>query len=402
MRQMILFTITALTLLVATVGWLGFRLVEPWRPGPWLRVGGWGLLLSLVLLFPVSFSLGRVYEGVPWADATVRFAHVAMGFFSLVVGLLLLRDLGWLVLRGLDLLAPLLGAGRFLADEATRLTLLRGSGLVVLLGAGVLGAAGSLGALREPRITEVRLPVAGLPPAFEGYRIVQITDVHLSPTIRGDRLSTWVARVNDLAPDLVAITGDLADGTAAHLAPEVGSLRDLRAPDGVLFVTGNHEYYWDLEGWLRLLPDLGVTVLLNEHRVVRRVDASLVVAGITDHRAGSMSADHAPDPQRALIGAPGGAPRILLAHQPRSARSAREAGFQAQLSGHTHGGQFFPWNLAVAAVEPFTAGLYDVDGMSLYVSRGTGWWGPPMRLGAPTEITVLTLVPAGSGGQAPV
>jgi len=242
------------------------------------------------------------------------------------------------------------------------------------------------------RIVEISMPVDRLPSAFEGYRIVQLSDVHLSPTIRGTDLGRWVEDANRLSPDLVVITGDLVDGTVHGLAHEVEPLLLLQVP--VVFVTGNHEYYWGPEAWVAHLRSLGIQVLLNEHILLHRGDDTLVLAGITDARAGDFLADWAPDPERALAGAPVGAPRIMLAHQPRSAPSVRAAGADVQISGHTHGGQYFPWNVLIRWVEPYVAGLYDVGGMQLYVSRGTGWWGPPLRFGSQAEITLFVLRPS--------
>src|SRR5690606_3902982 len=161
------------------------------------------------------------------------------------------------------------------------------------------------------------------------------------------------------------------------------------------FVTGNHDYYSGARGWIRELRRLGVRVLLNEHEVLQRENAALVIAGITDYSAHLFEPEHRSDPQKALAGAPStAAAKILLAHQPRSCFAAEQAGFDVQLSGHTHGGQFLPWNFFVPLQQPFVAGLKQVGRLQLYISRGTGYWGPPIRLGAPSEITRIRLVAA--------
>jgi predicted MPP superfamily phosphohydrolase len=180
-----------------------------------------------------------------------------------------------------------------------------------------------------------------------------------------------------------------------ELADDVAPLAQLRSRQGTFFVTGNHEYYSGVVPWLHELRRLGIAVLLNEHAVVRRGDAALVVAGVTDFGGGHFDSRHASDPAGALAGSPAdAAARILLAHQPRSAQAAEGAGFDLQLSGHTHGGQFLPWNFLVRLQQPFTAGLHRWRAMWVYTSRGTGYWGPPKRLGAPSEIAVLRLVAA--------
>ncbi|MGA7393919.1 MAG: metallophosphoesterase [Terrimicrobiaceae bacterium] len=157
---------------------------------------------------------------------------------------------------------------------------------------------------------------------------------------------------------------------------------------------GNHEYYCGAHAWIAEMRRLGMSVLLNEHVVLEHFGESVVVAGVTDLSAHHFDPAHRSDPVAAIAGAPQQSVKLLLAHQPRSALAAAEAGFHLQLSGHTHGGQFFPWNLFVKLFEPFTAGLHRLDGLWLYVSRGTGYWGPPKRFGAPSEITHLKLVRA--------
>jgi predicted MPP superfamily phosphohydrolase len=192
---------------------------------------------------------------------------------------------------------------------------------------------------------------------------------------------------------MVALTGDLVDGFVAELGPETEPLRDLSAPFGLFFVTGNHEYYFNAPAWVRHVESLGMTVLNNSHRLIEKDGGRILMAGVTDLMAGRFVSSHASDPFKAMENAPDSDVKILLAHQPKSVYQAEKAGFDIQLSGHTHGGQMFPWNLLIALNQPFLAGLYTHGNTRLYVSRGTGYWGPPMRIGAPSEITRLILVP---------
>jgi hypothetical protein len=200
--------------------------------------------------------------------------------------------------------------------------------------------------------------------------------------------------VNGLNPDMVALTGDFVDGSVEHLSSGIEPLRKLSATDGVFFVTGNHEYYSGVGSWCRKMRELGAKVLLNSHQIIQRGSAKLLVAGVTDYSAGRMVPEHASDPSVALKNAGEHDIKILLAHQPKSSRAARRHAFDLQLSGHTHGGQLFPWNFLVPFVHPFSRGLYRFDQGWVYVNPGTGYWGPPMRLGVPSEITLLRLVPA--------
>ena len=258
-------------------------------------------------------------------------------------------------------------------------------------------AWGAVRALGRARVDRIDVPIADLPPELEGYRIVQISDLHVGDTVGRRWARRLVDRVNALAPDAVAITGDLADGRAGRVRDEVEPLSGLSAKDGVFFVTGNHEYYNGLGGWLATARRLGFQVLLNEHRVVHRGSARLVIAGVTDYNGAGFSPDHTSRPDLAVAGAPQGAPRILLAHQPRTAFHAGGLGIDLQLSGHTHGGQFFPWKYLVRLQQPVLAGMAQVGGVRVYTHRGTGFWGPPLRLLAPPEIAELRLRRASPG-----
>ncbi len=227
---------------------------------------------------------------------------------------------------------------------------------------------------------------------LDGFTIAQVSDVPVGPTIKRQYVEAIVETVNRLDCDRVAVTGDLVDGSVAELADHVAPLAGLRSQEGSFFVTGNHEYYSGAASWVRELRRIGLVVLMNENVVLRRGDASLVVAGVTDFGAGHFDLAQASDPRAALAGSRPAAFRLLLAHQPRSADVAEAAGFDLQLSGHTHGGQFWPWNLFVRLQQPFTAGLRRWRRLWVYTNRGTGYWGPPKRFGAPSEVTLLKLV----------
>ncbi|MDP6932831.1 MAG: metallophosphoesterase, partial [Myxococcota bacterium] len=262
----------------------------------------------------------------------------------------------------------------------------------VLLGVTALvSTRGHLNTYRSPVIERVDIPVEGLPAGLNGLRIAQVSDIHLGPTIRRNRMQEIVEAVNQLEPDLVAVTGDLVDDSVRALRDHVEPIADFSAPLGTYFCTGNHEYYVGAESWCRHLQELGLEVLVNEHRIVSHGGETLVVAGVSDLRAGRYLPAHRSDPGQAFEGAPDIGFRLLLAHQPRSIDAACMAGTDLQVSGHTHGGQFWPFTWLVHLVQPFVAGLHRVGSTWLYVNRGATWWGPPMRLGAPQEITLLTL-----------
>ena len=307
---------------------------------------------------------------------------LSMGFFSSLLAFTVLRDL---VLLGAHLLLPARQAASLAAPSA-------GWALALTV---FVTAAGLVIARRLPRIVHVDVPVADLPEGLHGFSIAQISDVHVGPTIKRGFVERIVARVNGLKADLIAVTGDLVDGSVHQLSVHTAPLAGLAARHGAFFVTGNHEYYSGERAWTAEIRRLGLRVLKNEHVVLQHNGALLVLAGVTDLSAHHFDVAERSDPAAALRGSPAHAgARILLAHQPNSAVAAAGSAFDLQLSGHTHGGQFWPWNLLVGFFQPFTAGLYRLRNLWVYVSRGTGYWGPPNRFGVPAEITRIRLIPA--------
>lgn len=348
------------------------------------------LMLGSALLMPMTLLARRV-RSQPLADRLAWVGSLAMGLFSSLFVLTLLRDLALLALAlaGLALPAlPALPSGGFAAFE-------RGSAAAVPLLGLLATVLGLWNARRTAAVVEVDVPIAGLPAALHGFTIAQISDIHVGPTIKAPYLRRIVDAVNRLRADMVAVTGDLVDGSVRELSAHVAPLADLQSRHGTFFVTGNHEYYSGAASWVVELRRIGLRVLMNEHVVVRHDGAEMIVAGVTDFSAHHFDPAQRSDPQAALAGAPDAAGmRVLLAHQPRSAEAAERAGFHLQLSGHTHGGQFWPWNLFVPLQQPFTAGLNRLRRLWVYTSRGTGYWGPPKRFGAPSEITRLRLLVA--------
>jgi uncharacterized protein len=256
---------------------------------------------------------------------------------------------------------------------------------VSLVGIGMASALGPPDVLRVP----VRL--RRLDPAFDGFRIAVVSDIHLGPLTGRAHTERIVAMINETEPDLVAIVGDLVDGTVEALGSAAEPLRDLVSREGSFFVTGNHEYFVDdTAAWLRELERLGVAPLQNENTAIRRGAAAFDLAGVNDVVGDQRS--QPPDFDRALAGVDGSRPTILLAHQPVQVTEASARGVDLQLSGHTHGGQMWPFHYIVRAVQPSLAGLSTVDRTQLFVTRGAGFWGPPVRIGAPPDITVVSLV----------
>jgi uncharacterized protein len=354
--------------------YIGLRLVPALPTGLPGQAAVTLLLIASCALLPFGFRARQIRsKWLLWP------ALLSIGFFSWLLLFTVLRD----VALGI---AALLSTGPLPAA-------LPGDSAIAVLGLTLLVTiVGLIMARKVARVVTVDVPLPALPRALHGFTIVQLSDIHIGPTIKQPYLAAVVERVNRLNPDMVAITGDLVDGTVQELAPHMAPLARLSARYGTYFVTGNHEYYSGAPGWIDALRKLNVNVLLNEHVVLDHQGAPLVVAGITDYTAHHYIPAHKSDPRAALAGAPANSPRVLLAHQPRSATEAASAGYDLQLSGHTHGGQFWPWNLFVPLQQPFVAGLNKLGRLWVYTSRGTGYWGPPMRFGAPSEITLLRLV----------
>jgi predicted MPP superfamily phosphohydrolase len=272
--------------------------------------------------------------------------------------------------------------------------LLLARGLAVTAGVVAVGTAGTGAYLANsaPVVRRVPITLAGLDPALDGLRIVTFSDGHLSALYGGRRFERLVETVNAQRPDVVAIVGDLVDGELDELREEVAPLADLVSEQGVYFVTGNHEYFVDTTAWLRHLPTLGVQVLRNERVPIARGGASVDLAGIDDRTAISSGVPgHGADLDAALDGRDDAVPLVLMAHQPVQVEQAAAAGVGLQLSGHTHGGQLWPFDYAVRLDQPAVQGLSRVGDTQLYVTTGAGFWGPPMRIGARPEVAVVEL-----------
>jgi predicted MPP superfamily phosphohydrolase len=364
--------------------YVGFRVIPDL---PIDTTGRWLAALWLVLsclLIPLGM-LARNIKRQPLADRLAWIGLLALGFFSSLLVLTFVRDL---------VMASLLTVDAFWPHAIPLTTWRMDSAAAVPLLALLSTAVGLFNARRRARVVTIEVPIDDLPAALDGFTIVQISDIHVGPTIKRRYVDAIVDAVNRLKPDLIAVTGDVVDGSVPQLRDHTRPLSRLSARHGAFLVTGNHEYYAGADAWIEEFRRLGLHVLLNEHVVVEHEGARAVIAGVTDYSAAHFDPAHRSDPAAALAGAPGDVLiKVLLAHQPRSAEAAAEAGFTLQLSGHTHGGQFFPWNFFVRLQQPFTAGLARLNGLWVYTSRGTGYWGPPKRLGAPSEITRLRLVP---------
>ncbi len=385
MGRFLAFIAVALGLLGGIHYYLWRRLVRDpgWR-APW-RTAGSIAVAALALSVVASMILGRGHGEIRKAFAWPGYVWLGATFLYLIslAGTDLLRLTAILARRAVGAPPPAPARRLFLARAVA-------AGVTSLVAAA--SAVAIRAARRPPPIRPLTIRLQRLPPALHGFSIVQLTDLHVGPTLGRAFVEDVVARTNALSPDLVAITGDLIDGSVEDLGEAVAPLTQLRAPQGVFFVTGNHEYFSGAEAWVNELTRIGIRVLQNERVIVGDGSASFDLAGVDDRSAvhyGGLP------PRRAVARALSGRDRsrelIFLAHQPRSALDAEPFGVGLQLSGHTHGGQLWPFGLFVMLQQPFIAGLHQHRGSLIYVSRGTGYWGPPMRLAAPSEITHLRL-----------
>lgn len=371
--------------LVTTCLWLFvlLRFLVPLSLNPSVTI-----VLGLVLLLASQqHLLIRRFRGSPFSPELPRplgiLANALFGTFLLLitfqVAIELIAVLIFL-LKGDYLFPPLF------------VRYLLGISAVALSGLGVLQA------IRVPPVKEIEVALAELPAEFEGYRLIQLTDLHLSRLFPQRWAEEVVTKANAQEADLIVVTGDLMDGTLEARKRDVEPLGKLRAQDGVFVIPGNHEYYYGYEGWMARYKDLGMTRLCNSHATITRGDSALVIAGITDSASTRFDLPK-PDLARALAGAPSSAPIILLDHKPNGAPKAAQAGVALQLSGHTHGGMVKGLHRIVARFNNgFVSGFYNVGGMLLYVNNGTAMWnGFALRIGVPSELTVITLRGKGRG-----
>lgn len=402
--MMVLFSVVTLVLhaLIARYQWA--RLVRD------TRLGGRTKQLATAVIIIGAVSMPLTMWGARFLSPEIGrtagwpvFLWMTLG--GLVLFLLLSVDLirlgarlvGWLVgvsrrPRAAGGASPRLPRAVEDLDPGRRTFLARAVGGVALTAAAGTTAYGVREALGELRIVDVPIALPRWPSALNGYRIVQLTDVHIGYTVTRGYVAEMVARANAAGGNLIAITGDLVDGDVDTLADAAAPLGDLRAPDGVYFVTGNHEYYAGANAWISYLRSLGIRVLRNERVELGSGDARFDLVGIDDHSAGKFLPDHGPDLRAALAGRDPSRETILLAHQPRQVHAAAKHGIGLQLSGHTHGGQVWPWHyLASLQQGGLLAGRYRRGGTELYVSRGAGYWGPPVRVAAPAEISRIVL-----------
>jgi predicted MPP superfamily phosphohydrolase len=395
--RFLLFFVISGVLSVLTHVYLYRRIFRDTSQHPGWRKAGLAAMVTLCLVMLGSRLLSRVLP----SDAVLAVATVGWTWMGVATYLLL----AFLTLGGLRRVSKLPRLVRALrapptpqqalpppVSEERRQFLARATAGSALLATGGLVGYGTWRAFTPPTVTDVAVRLPGLPKALDGFTMVQLSDIHVGPVIQRRFMDAVVAQCNALKPDLVCITGDLVDGSVTELGHAVSALSDLRSRHGSFFVHGNHEYYSGDEEWTEALQRMGITVLRNRHVRVGDASASFDLVGVDDWGAKRSGYERRYDLDQALAGRASERAAVLLAHQPANWREAAKAGIGLQLSGHTHGGQFFPFTLAISAIWEHDAGHFEESGRHLYVSRGTGFWGPPVRVAAPPEIVRVTLL----------
>ena len=382
-----MFFLVALTMLWIIHGYVAWRII-PSIGLTSFQVNLGYLLMFLLSLLPILPILLRFYGSeAKIIDKLSLVGYTSLGFFVITFITLLIKDI---FLQAVSIAGSLFASDAFIDDS-------KRSFIKKSLSIGIIGISSSATAYgfhlsrKGPTIIYQDIFLESLPNNFENFTIAQISDLHVGPTIKRKYVEGVLQKIGQVNPDLIAVTGDLVDGSVKHLSGDLQPFKDLIARHGTYFVTGNHEYYSGVDSWLEETDRLGMINLINENRLIKIDGKHIAIAGITDFRAHQIKREHKSDPKKALESIDKDIVKILLAHQPNSIYSVHDAGADLQLSGHTHGGQFWPLNYPTKFANAYLAGHYNHYGTQIYVNRGTGYWGPPLRLGVPAEITLLRL-----------
>lgn len=347
-----------------------------WK-GQTLLVAFLALLFSLVIGTFLFFWKEKNLDHKPWRDRILNGSLTVMAYINFLVSFVILRDL-FAFAEHLFIATPFAG---LYSTQATA-TLMGLPVVLLILGNAVVKVG--------PQLKKVTVASKNITADLEGLRVMHISDLHISPSLPVSFVRKLVARVNQAQPDVLVFTGDILDSFVEKHRAELDLLKNLKTKYGIYYVPGNHEYYWDAHKGIQAFRDLGFNVLVNETATLSIGSSSLQIAGIPDPAAGHFRHE-GPDLERVQSQLHPKSFKILLSHQPSMAEKAHNLGIDLQLSGHTHGGQFFPWNWLIVFFEKYSKGLYRVGNMQLYVNQGTGYWGPQLRLGTYCELTEIVL-----------
>ncbi len=385
--QMTIFLSVVILVLVGSHVYFYFRLIRAVAlPSPWRQIATYTLIV-LGASVPMTFVVSRTLDHA--IAKTVLFVPYCWIGMMLLLGFWLLsseilRVMFWFGMK-------MTGSGDWLRTAGHKILVHRIFALGVVGIAFVLGLMAVWQASTEPKIKALEIEIKKLPEAMDGFKIVQLTDLHLGPTLNRAFAEKVTEKTNREKPDLVVLTGDLVDGSVDRLMPALEPFRRIEASHGVFLITGNHEFYSGVDQWIPAFEKLGIRVLANQGVRIERNEEAFYLAGVHDPQGVRFGPGYAPDLERALSDRDPMQAVILLAHQARIIGEAEKQSVDLVLSGHNHGGQIWPWMYLVGLQQPYVSGLHRHGRAQIYVSEGTGFWGPPMRLGTRSEITAITL-----------
>ncbi len=365
---------------------LGYFVLKEFLPDNFPKLYFIIIVIVISLAVPILFLINNNVEEETVSQSIFYILFGYFGFITFGFSIFVLKEISNSLIQILNLESTLnsfLNRNEFLKIVYNHLFKIITTGFF---------AYGFFSSSKNIQVKEVKIGFSDLHPNFENLKIVQISDVHIGPTVKSNFLSDIVDTINTLAADIVVITGDLVDGDAKKFQHNLDPLKNIKSKHGTFFVTGNHEYYSGVFEWLEKIIELGIVPLLNDNKILNIGDRKFLIAGVTDLKAGNIVPSHKTDPGKAIANSEESHFKLLLAHQPNSIFESSKYGFDLQLSGHTHGGQYFPANFLIHFFQKYVAGLYKHENTILYVSRGTGYWGPPLRLAAAPEITNINLV----------
>ena len=382
-----MFFIIALGILWLIHGYVAMRTLPAFDIPPTYLNWGYFLIFLLSMLPLLPILLRYTGNEARMIDRISLVGYTSLGFFVLSFIILIFKDLFLQIVEACEYLFR----SQNIVDNSKR-TFIKKSLSIGVIGISSSGTIyGFYSSRKGPKVIDQDIFIKNLPASYENFTIAQISDMHVGPTIKKNYVEMVQKKVENINPDLIAVTGDLVDGSVKHLSKDLEPFQDMIAEYGTFFVTGNHEYYSGVDTWLEETDRLGMINLINENRILSRGGENISIVGITDFRAHQIKSEHRSNPKKAISNLDTGMTKIMLAHQPNSIYSVHDAGVDLQLSGHTHGGQFWPFNYPTKLANAYLAGHYNHHGTQIYVNRGTGYWGPPLRLGVPAEITVIRL-----------
>lgn len=368
------------TILFSFIAYTAFKIYQIWPSLSWLSWLGAALVFALMLSATFAYRRNLGIFETSWFQFLTWAGSFLMAFWATFIMISLPFD----VVRLLAQIGFGYSTAEKIHESFTHLN------IYFLAVSAILVMVGFLQVLLGPAVKRVSLPIKNLHPALEGFKILQVSDLHVGPTIRTRYVRRVVEKINREKPDVVVFTGDIVDADADSVKNHLTPLRSIQSPHGSYYTTGNHEYYWGVETIVRYLQEVGLSAVLNSNKILKVSDARVMIAGVTDPMGKQFGGVHQPNIEKSVAHSEKVDFKVLLAHRPDAAEASK-AGFNLQLSGHTHAGQFFPFSLLIGLAHKYTRGLYKHESMWVYVNPGTGYWGPANRFAVQSEISVMIL-----------